>query len=315
MKIFLLIFFITISIFAQGQDLHFSQMYRSSFLINPAINSFQENDYQFVLQRRSQWESVTKPFNTTSISIERKNFLPSHSYGAQLLNDVAGDSKFTTTGFNFSYSKLVNISKTHDISLGLLFGVFQRSVSYAGLIFNEEENRSDINFWFPDFSLGISNKLIFSKNTQLVSGISLYHLNKPQQSLSQDNTVRLNNKTNVFSSLSYFWKDNVLLKPTIFYSYKNTEQEAVLMLDSQYLLAESEIRLSSGISYRWKDAIIYSFGVSNRDVEFIVSYDFNVSSFSEATNNKGGAEFVIIYRWDIPKKEKIKLPLECPKYM
>ena len=79
------------------------------------------------------------------------------------------------------------------------------------------------------------------------------------------------------------------------------------MLDAQYLLAESDLHLSSAISYRWNDAIIYSFGAGNTYVEFIASYDFNVSSFSDATNHKGGAEFSIIYRWDIPKKEKIKL--------
>ena len=46
---------------AIGQDVHFSQFSKSSFLLNPSLTSFQQNDYKATLQRRSQWESVAEP--------------------------------------------------------------------------------------------------------------------------------------------------------------------------------------------------------------------------------------------------------------
>ena len=149
----------------------------------------------------------------------------------------------------------------------------------------------------------------------MISGISLYHLNKPNQSLTQNNNIRLNNKFNFYSSLSYLWKNRILLTPAIFYSYAKTEQEATVIFDAQYSLTESDVSLSSALSYRWNDAIIYSFGLHNNNLEFIVSYDFNVSSFSEATDNKGATEFSIIYYWDINKKEKKSKDIQCPKYI
>jgi len=90
------------STLVKSQDIHFSQFLRSSFFLNPSLTSFQQNDYKATLQRRSQWKSVAEPFNTFTISVESKDLFPSHSVGLQFLNDIAGDAKFKTTGFNFS---------------------------------------------------------------------------------------------------------------------------------------------------------------------------------------------------------------------
>ena len=311
----LIIFFSILFFFTKGQDVHFSQFTRTSFLLNPSLISFQKNDYKATLQRRSQWKSVTVPFNTFTLSIERKNVYYSHSCGVQFLNDVAGDSRFRTTGFNFLYAKSFSASSRNNLSLGGLVGFFQRDMTYSNLIFNQQENQSDFNFWFPDLSLGLSNNYKIEESIYLISGISVYHLNKPKQSLTQNKNIRLNNKFNFYSSLSYLWKKRVLLTPSIFYSYAKTEQEATVIFDAQYSLTESEVSLSSALAYRWNDAIIYSFGLHNNNLEFIVSYDFNVSSFSEATDNKGATEFSIIYCWDINKKEKKSKVIQCPKYI
>ncbi|MDC0204234.1 PorP/SprF family type IX secretion system membrane protein [Flavobacteriales bacterium] len=301
---------------AVGQDVHFSQFSKSSFFLNPSLTSFQQNDYKATLQRRSQWESVAEPFNTFSISAERKELFPSHSIGIQFINDIAGDAKFKTTGFNFSYSKLFEITKINLLSIAVGVGAFQRSLSFDELIFSQTEIHENINFWFPEVNLGLSNQYRLNKKISVVNGVSLFHLNKPKQSLTGDNNVRLNHKVNFHSSLYHSTNQALLFSPKIFYSIQDKEKEFIFAFDTEYLLSGvKNVILKSGLSYRWKDAIIYNFGAAIDSFDWLISYDINTSSLSEATNNKGGFEFSLVYVWEIKQKEKIVHPKQCPKYL
>ena len=196
------------------------------------MSSFQENDYKVTLQRRSQWESVAEPFNTFTISAERKDLLPSHSIGIQFLNDIAGDAKFKTTGFNFLYSKFLKITKINFLSVAAGAGVFQRTLSFDDLIFSDEEIYENINFWFPEVNLGISNKYWLNKKTTVINGISVFHLNRAKQSLTGDNDVRLNRKINFHSFLNQSINTALLLSPKIFYSTQDKENEFIFAFDT-----------------------------------------------------------------------------------
>jgi hypothetical protein len=46
-----------------------------------------------------------------------------------------------------------------------------------------------------------------------------------------------------------------------------------------------------------------------------VSYDVNTSSLTNASNNKGGFEFALVYQWKSKKKIKIVEQDICPKYL
>ena len=316
MKKLVLILLLYSSVSVKSQDVHFSQFSKSTFLLNPSLSSFQENDYKVALQRRSQWESVAEPFNTFTISAERKDLSPSHSIGIQFLNDIAGDAKFKTTGFNFLYSKLLKITKINFLSVAAGVGVFQRTLSFDELIFSEEEIYKNINFWFPEVNLGISNKYWLNKKTTGIIGISTFHLNRAKQSLTGDKNVRLNRKINFHSSLNHSINKTFLISPKALYSTQDKDREAIFAFDIEYLLkGKKNIILTSGFSYRLADAIIYNFGAKIDNLDCLISYDFNTSSLSEATNNKGGFEFVFVYVWDIKQKEKIIQSKQCPKYL
>ena len=72
MKEKLFIIFSLAFITLTAQDIHFSQFSAIKASLNPALIGYQQQDYQIQLQRRSQWESVTKPFTTFSVAINRK---------------------------------------------------------------------------------------------------------------------------------------------------------------------------------------------------------------------------------------------------
>jgi len=100
-----------LSEFITAQDIHYSQFDKTKSIVNPSLIANQKKDYEIQLQRRSQWSSVTVPFNTFSFSFNAKQIYKTFSLGGTILNDVAGDSRFLTNGLSLS---LVNSFSTNE---------------------------------------------------------------------------------------------------------------------------------------------------------------------------------------------------------
>ena len=67
MKTFLISILLTaFSVYASGQDINFSQFYELSLLRNPALGGFFKGDIKSTAAFRSQWGSVTVPFQTSA---------------------------------------------------------------------------------------------------------------------------------------------------------------------------------------------------------------------------------------------------------
>ena len=131
------------------QDIHYSQFEKTRSIVNPSLIFDQETDYELQLQRRSQWYSVTRPFNTFSLSLNAKDAYKSTSIGTTIINDIAGDSRFSTQGISVSASK--KFSKKEDFfSFGMQLGFYQRGVIFDDLIFLENEQLKNLRFSFFD---------------------------------------------------------------------------------------------------------------------------------------------------------------------
>ena len=316
MRIIALIMILSFAENSCAQDIHFSQFLTNSFVLNPAMVGVQKNDYKATLHRKSQWASVSVPFTTFTLAFERKNILPSHSIGLQFLNDIAGDSRFKTSGLNFTYVKSVATSTENTFRLGAEFGLFQRSIVVDDLVFNNTENLSNFNFTFPDISLGMANQFFLNKDLLLETGIAFFHINKPNQSFTDVDATRLNLKINFHTALNYAYTDNLSIQPKLVFSSQDTDKEFLLGCDINYLLeGENDILLKSGIADRLNDAFILYFGAEIEGLSCVVSYDVNTSSLTNASNNKGGFEFALVYHWKSKKKIKIVEKEICPRYL
>ena len=312
--ILILIFYFAVN--ALAQDVHFSQFLANSFVLNPAMVGVQKNDYKATLHRKSQWASVSIPFTTFTLALERKDILPSHSIGIQFLNDIAGDSRFKTSGLNFTYVKSVATSKENTFRFGAEFGLFQRSIFVDDLVFNNPENLSNFNFTFPDISVGVANQNYLNEDLLLEIGIAFFHINKPKQSFTNDDAVRLHQKINFHTALNYAYTDNLSIQPKLVFSNHDSDKEFLLGCGVNYLLeGEKDILLKSGIADRFNDALILYFGAEIDGLSYAVSYDVNTSSLNNASNNKGGFEFALVYQWKSKKKIKIVEQEICPKYL
>ena len=311
-KICIIVLFL-FSEFIQAQDVHYSQFDKTKSLVNPSLIANQNEDYEIQLQRRSQWASVTTPFNTFSLSFNAKQVYKTFSVGATILNDVVGDSRFLTDGLALSLVNSFN-TKNNSLAVALQAALYQRSVNYDNLIFLENENLQNTKFSFFDIGLGASNYKILNRNSALLIGISSYHLNKPKQSLISNDKVVLSPKyifhstyyTNVSSKIDIF--------PTFYASSQNQDREFITGSGLTYKLND-KVNLKSGIYSRIKDAFFVTLGMQKRNLEAIISYDINTSTLANASNSMGGVEFSISYSWSIIKEKKEAKQKICPKYL
>lgn len=296
-----------------SQDVHYSQFDKTKSLINPSLIANQKNLYEIQLQRRSQWSSVTTPFNTFSISFNAKDIYKNISTGATILNDVAGDSHFSTDGISISLAKRFT-TKDNFLAASLQAGVYQRSINYENLIFFENEVLENLNFLFFDIGFGISNYKKIDRNSAVLLGFSLFHLNKPEQSLITNSTARLNQKYILHSTYYNTLTSKIDISPAIYISSQSNDNEIIIGSGITYKL-NKEINLKSGFYSRIKDAFFLTLGLQKSDLEAIASYDINTSSLTNASNARGGVEFSIKYSWDIIKEPKKEEQPICPKYL
>lgn len=309
-EIFFLLF---ISVFIKAQDTHYSQFNKTKLLINPSLIAYQDDDFEVQLQRRSQWGSVTTPFNTFSLSFNAKDFYKEFSAGTTILNDIAGDSRFSTRGFLCALVKSFQ-KEDNFLSIGLQAGIYQRSVSYEKLVFLENEDLQDIAFSFFDIGFGVSNYKKINDNSSILLSVSSYHLNEPKQSLNSDENVVLTPKHLVYFHYYNRLGNTINISPSFYASNQKKEREFVLGSGINYKI-NNDFEFISGIYRRIQDAFFVTLGMKKENLEVIFSYDINTSTLAAASNNMGGVEFSIKYGWSvIKKKEEFKQKI-CPKYL
>ena len=313
-QVIIILFLIPFNI-TNAQDVHFSQFNTDRINLNPSIigNLF-ENDFRFSLQRRTQWGSVSVPFTSLSTTYEIKNILPKINFGAQFLNDKAGDSKFTTNQINLAFSKNLYVFDYDILGVGAVIGVGQRSVDFTDLVFEDPEQFLRNSYLYSDVGIGASYitnpNNIFSVNF----GISSFHLNTPNNSFRENDNVRLPIKNNFFGRVKYEYLINITLIPEVFLSKQGASNELLLGFKSQ--VKSEKVKVMPLVYYRVKDAIIIGLGVEKNNLIANVSYDINISDLDVASNNKGGVEFSIIYLWK--KKDRPTKIIDkeiCPKYL
>tara|TARA_B100000282_G_C31737151_1_gene494103 strand:- start:3386 stop:4342 length:957 start_codon:yes stop_codon:yes gene_type:complete len=318
MKRFIIILLIT-TLSATSQDIHFSQYKNSTFFTNPSFTSFQGSDYHVLLQKRNQWQVVADPFSTFLMSIESKKILNNNSFGIHFMNDIAGDARYQTTGSIINYSKLIRKNYTTFFAVGLSAGFYQRKISFDNLVFIEQENFDNVSFYYPDLNLGLLIKKIVNNSIDLFSGISLFHINRPNQSLFENDEELLYPRFNMHTKANILLYDNWKITPHIFFSKQNINQELIIGSDLEYLLyKDKNVFLALGTNYRHKDAIYYNANIKAGSFKVILNYDVNISSLKTASNYNGAYEFLISYEWNKRKKRKQTINIKqkkCPKYL
>jgi type IX secretion system PorP/SprF family membrane protein len=329
----LLVFFILPSI-SLSQDIHYSQFESSPLNLNPANTGAFNGDYRFSANHRKQWKSVTAPFNTFSGSFDMvlgplSQKKTRYSAGIQLNNDRAGDSRLGLfqAALSFSVMQPVGSDSVHFLSAGIQAGYVQRSINYSDLTFDQQfdgdnynpssgngESFSSNQHGYFDFSTGISYMYRKSERLKAGTGISVQHVNRPQDSFFGEK-IKMFSRIQAELHADAAIATRVDIVPALLFMKQGSFREFTAGTSIRYRFSEKPGKQYAFLVGGWlrkSDAFIASAGVEYNNLNVGVSYDFNTSDLERASNGKGGYELSLIYIIRKVKSTGIKPP--CPLY-
>ena len=292
---------------AIAQDFNYSQLSKSQALVNPALINRNVNDYEIQIHRRSQWYTVTRPFNTIVFSYTQKQALKNTSLGLNIINDIAGDSRFSTDGVCLALANNIKINED-NLSLGIQGSMFQKSLNYDELFFLEEESFYNNTISFFDMNIGAA-----FMTSNFIASASIYHLNKPNQTFSSTKQEKLEHKHVIYFSYIEPYNSKLILYPELYYFQQQENCSFVLGTNISYKINNADLKL--GVYNRYGDAFFVNLGIIKDNLELLLSYDVNTSSLYAASNSVGAFEFSITYGWNKKKLLDPKKNVVCPKYI
>lgn len=333
--------FITLTISVQGfsQDIHFSQFSETPLLRNPALAGIFSGDIRIQGIVRTQWNSVTTPYQTGSINGEYKlpigstnDFL---SVGAEVLYDKAGTVALTATHILpvVNYHKSLSAERNMYLSVGFMGGLVQRKLDRSKMTTNSQFNGNEYdptlgdgetftspNYSYMDGSAGISfnSQIGTSEDNNIILGVAYHHFNHPAKiSFYGNSDIEMIPKWVFSAGLRMGVTDYSYITFNGDYSKQGTSTETIGgILYSQKMddPAEPKYVLHAGAYMRWKDAIIPVVKIEYRPITISLSYDVNVSQLKTASNGRGGFELSISYQTFFDRNNSTKEAVRCPRF-
>lgn len=319
-----------------AQDIHFSQFNFSPLNQNPANTNFFDGDFRFIGNYKNQWPTVPVRFNTFSASAEM-NFVTLNNGdrvggGFVFFFDRAGDSRFTAlnAALSVAYMKTLDKQQHHALSLGIQFGIVNRSFSYNKLYFDNQwngdtydptiaidENFTRTKFNFFDLNLGIAYRWKKTDRTNVTVGFSVAHLSQPSQTYFNDQSVKLNLRYTAHVRAQVKVSKRVDLVPELMFQRQDVKQEVDFGLHAKYYLPVKiahTIALNLGAYGRMVDAGWLFAGMDFDNLQVNLSYDINFTKLTAASRYNGGFEASVIYI--LARVKKINKPgAVCPTFL
>jgi type IX secretion system PorP/SprF family membrane protein len=315
-----------------AQDVHWSQYFDNSIFINPANSGNFIGLSRAHLQYKDQWRSVTKPFQTFSITYDtrlKKN--EAIGLGFVLINDVVGDGKFRTIELQAapSYTYKLKADSSRVLRFGLQLAFNHRVFDFSKFYFDEQYNQVAFDPNAPitedlsterktTFSLGsgvaYSHKIDAKKNIRF--GFSSFNMNQPNQGFYGQKIRRDFRIVGTIAS-DILLKTNFTLMPSLIYQRQGKFNEFIVGARMKQAIPDQlrrNIALYYGTYFRNKDAFYVHMGMDYKNYYGGISYDFNVSTLKPASSLRGGFEFVLRYIYNPFRPKKIQRKI-CPEFI
>lgn len=326
--------------FASAQaDIHFSQFYETSILRNPASTGVFADDYKFGAYYRSQWSSITYPFETMMGSAEAHVPISAmsadfFSFGLLGYSDKAGsiDQKITGIYPALNYNKSLNPERNSFISAGFTGGHIQYSFDPGKATFNNQymnghydptlpslENlpAAQMSIWDLGVGLNYNTSVGPGNNTTYIIGFSGYHFTQPKFSYYQVDGITENMRLNANAAMSSIITEDVSVQLHANAAFQGTYREIImgglLSWTRQLPGPRNTLTLTGGALYRLKDAIIPIVKVKYNNWALGISYDVNTSTLKEASKMDGGYEITLFVSGNFVDKG-ISRKMVCPHF-
>ena len=232
--------------------------------------------------------------------------------GGLIYNNRAGAGNLNTLNFMLSgaYEITIDPSNIHNLYGGLQLGILHRNIKVSNLLFDNQysyelgtydpnlsngENVGDKSILRFDANMGFFYKYYDkSKPYSPHAGISIYHGTKPNESFTSE-ISRVPMRWTFMGGCDYNFNDQMGLYSNILYMYEAKASDFTISSIGKYLIKDTKYIVISGLSYRYKDAMVVHAGLEYDNIIFRMSYDLNVSYLKAYTHMKGGVELTLVY--------------------
>ncbi len=324
---------------AAAQDIHFSQLFETPLLRNPALAGLFSGDIRIQTVYRSQWNSVTNAYQTTSANIEYKvpvgeteDFI---TLAGQVLYDKAGTVDLNSTHIlpAFNYHKSLSADKNMYLSMALMGGYVQRSIDRSKITTNSQFDGTSYNsgaatgetfakssYHYFDGSAGMTLNAQLGENedNNFYIGVAYHHLTKPKNlSFYSDYNSELTPKWVASGGVRMNLNDYAFVTIEGDYSKQGVNKEIIGgVLYTQRLddAEEPKYLIHGGAYMRFQDAIIPVVKVEAKPIAIAVSYDVNISGLKKASTGRGGFEVSLTYQKFSNRFNSSVNAVKCPKF-
>lgn len=322
-----------------AQDLHFSQFFETPILRNPALAGIFTGDLRIQSVFRTQWNSVTVPFQTCSLNGEYKipvghanDYL---TFGGAILYDKAGTISLTETDVLpvLNYHKSLSDYRNVYLSAGFSAGFTQKRFDpskmttnnqFDGMDYNSSlgagENFSQNNYLYFDGSAGLSfsSQIGDDIDNNMYLGAAYHHINNSAKvSFYNSPDVKLNPKWVFSGGLKLAVSDFAYTTFYGDYSIQGPYTEAIAGALYTIKLDDADdpaYTISGGGFIRWADAFIPVVKLETNPLSFALSYDINMSELKAASLSRGGFEVSISYKKFINIDNSARDAVRCPSF-
>ena len=289
-------------------------------------------DYRIQTVYRSQWNSITNAYKTTSINAEYKLPIKNDDYltlAMQLFHDKAGTTNLTTTHVlpAINYHKSLSTEKSMYLSVGFMGGYVQRRIDRSKITTNstydnhadgEDALISQYGYWDGSAGLSFNTQLGQNPENNLVLGAAMHHFIRPKNSFYNNAAVIVNPKM-VFSAdvkfnlneQSYLTFHNDYVQQG---SYSEKLTGAIFTQKIGAYTDEPDFTVGAGGFMRWGDAFIPTFQLNYRPFALSMSYDVNVSKLSQTSYGQGGYEMSLTYTGFLDRDNSSANAVLCPRF-
>ncbi|MBN1415330.1 MAG: PorP/SprF family type IX secretion system membrane protein [Bacteroidales bacterium] len=301
-----------------GQDIHFSMFNACPLYLNPAEAGNFNGDWRIAGNYRNQWSSLAVPFHTAAIAFEKKFFLlhQDFSAGAVFINDESGAVALSVNKLygSLGFRKSINRNIFHvGLQLGYVFkslnldkvtlpGQFNRDLG----IFDAQRPSGEANMGERTSNLDLNAGVMWKRKIKRFEpeiGLSLSHLNYPNESFYDDNQ-KLPIRSTVHATLKANLGEAVYLQPALLYMNHKGSNETIAGFNAGFNVfgRKSAVKeLMAGVYLRNgflsnSDAIAVLAGATIGRIDFAFCYDITISGLKTANNQNGAFEISLQYR-------------------
>ena len=295
LKYLVLCSFLFLKMESRAQDPRFSQFFASPLSLNPALTANFDGPFRLATNFRQQWRAMGSPFTTAGFSFEHGLFrqtIPEYDrsgIGVMLMQDQAPGVglKSTFASLSFAYHKALDEYQRFGIGFQGTYG--NRSVNPALLTYHNQFDVDRFNTSLPSgeqgmqqlpSTIGLNAGMLYQyedENSRFYGGASLYHLNRPRQTMLYDSLNRMPARVTVHAGGTILTGSLLRISAHAIWQSQAKASEFSIGGAVGYDIGETHT-FYAGTWYRYKESIYPYLSYVAGPIQFALSYDFAVST-------------------------------------